>query len=502
MTLSYSSFKNNIVIFDKDEYLQNLNFSILNDVFLNFIKDYQEIENEDFKKPIFSQTTKFKKVPNNYKNYKYVKINRDKEEIKNIWTFENPLDENNKILITIKTYLNKISEETYIKISNDFIDELLNIKNIELFNILSSEIFNKCIFDNKYRHLYINLCHKIWSNKQIHYNLVNITNNNNLFYWEYKEKYGPFSSEINAKNDIYTKINYKKYFLNYIQNLYKLKDISFEDITEEEIFLKKRKILSLVEIIGLMYLEKYINFDIINIIIIDLLHINNFYKIEDIEYEILYNLIKLIKENKNSYHSLNEHKSIFKEYVNIMNNLIINVQLSKRSLFFINEVILMFELFNSNTNTNINTNINTNNNENLNNNKNIILDKIQNNFNINEILEIYVNNDKNYKVEIIYKIIYSYISKKNDNIVKFLNKINDKDLIYNSVNKIIDNIKDILLDIPNAIERLIILINNINNENYNLNNFIDILNNIKIDSDDSDDSNDSNNSDDSDDSDD
>ena len=178
--------------------------------FFNFIKYYKDIENEDFKKPIFSQTSKFKKTPGNYKNYKYVKINRDNEELnkefkekkeynkeqkehnkdqkefKKAWHIQNFTDENIKISITIKTFLNKISEETYKKISNDFINELIKICNENLFEILCKEILNKCLYDNKYRNLYINLCFKVWSNRDIHYNLVKINNNNNLFYWDYK----------------------------------------------------------------------------------------------------------------------------------------------------------------------------------------------------------------------------------------------------------------------------------------------------------------------------
>ena len=297
MNPSYSSYKNDIVSFNSEEYIKNLVNSISYNCFFNFTENYKEIENEDFKKPIFSQTSKFKKIPNNYKNYKYLKINRDNEENKNVWVFENPTEESDQISILIKTYLNKISLETYKKISVEFINELILIQNKNIFYILSSEILNKCLFDNKYRNLYINLCYKIWSNKQIHNNLINIINIDDDFYWEYisdNKKYGPFNSEINAKNDSYNKINFKKYFLNYIQKLYVEKDLSFDSLNDEEIYIKKKKIILLVELIVIFYLEKYINFDIINIIIIDLLHLNsnNFKNIEDVEIEALYTLIK------------------------------------------------------------------------------------------------------------------------------------------------------------------------------------------------------------------
>ena len=89
MSHSYSSYKNDIILFNSEEYLKNLENSVSHDYFLSFIENYKEIENEDFKKPIFSQTTKFKKIPNTTnKNYKYLKINRDNDDSKNVWVFE------------------------------------------------------------------------------------------------------------------------------------------------------------------------------------------------------------------------------------------------------------------------------------------------------------------------------------------------------------------------------------------------------------------------------
>ena len=89
MQLSYSSYKNDINSFNSDEYIKGLHDSSnLDNLFFNFIEYYKEIENEDFKKPVFSQTTKFKKIPNNFKYYKYLKINRDNnDEVKNTWSF-------------------------------------------------------------------------------------------------------------------------------------------------------------------------------------------------------------------------------------------------------------------------------------------------------------------------------------------------------------------------------------------------------------------------------
>ena len=483
---SYSSFKNDIISFNSEEYILNLEFS---DTFNIFIEYYKDIENEDFKKPIFTQTSKFKKIPNNFnKNYKYLKIDRDKdkekdedEQIKNIWKFENPIDENKKISVLIKTYLNKISEDTYKKISLEFINELILIENINFLEILSSEIINKCLFDNKYRHLYINICSKIWSNKQIHYNLTEIIEKDNLFYWSSKNSNklnGPFDSVQNSKNDIFNKINFKKYFLNYIQNLYKIKDISFENLNEDEIYIKKKKILLLVELIAILYLEKYINFDIIVIIIIDLLHIDNFKAIEEIEYECIYNLFKIISNKKNNFNDIIEYKNIFETFIENIQLIIKNNELPKRSLFFLNENIIMLNMFiNGKSIINMKSIINNN----------IIIEKIKNNSSINEIINIYKNDaDKN---DIIYKVIDLFINERNMNnlIIKFLIEIKNSELIYIVLEKFINNINDIILDIPDVNTKILYIIDNIKYNHSKKNNFINILNKMGEPSDNDDD---------------
>lgn len=474
-SLSYSSFKNDIISFDNEEYLKSIENSISINLFNNFIQVYREIENEDFKKPIFSQTSKFKKIPNNYKNYKFMKIVRDNEEPKKMCIFVNHVDETNKVSILIKTYLNKISQDTYKKISIDFINELTLIENSNLFEIISKEIINKCLFDNKFRGLYINLCYKIWNNKQIHYNLVNIISKDNNYSWEMKNNENinsknSFTSEINVKNDIYNHFNFKKFFLNYIQKLYRNKDLVFNDLTEDEIFLKKKQIILLVELIGILYLEKYINFDIINIIIIDLLHVNNFTEIEEVEFEALYTLVKLIKESKNSYNDLLEYKIIFNEFISIIQNIIDNVNLSKRYSFFMNDIILMFELF-------INENKIIKNKD-----DNKILEILKNNNTLDyleDILNIYKTSLK--KEYIINNCIELFISeKKTNNLnVNFLKKLNEDKLIYATIDKIIVNINDVILDIPDAPEKIIYLVNNIYNDNNKKTEILNILKNIE-----------------------
>jgi len=480
MTFSYSSFKNDILSFKNEEYIKTLEDPTLYNSFVDFIESYRQIETEDFKKPIFSQTTKFKKIPNNFKNFKYQKINREnKEGDENNnqpiqFSFENPVNDNEKISFMIRTHLNKISKDTYKKISLEFINELCEVKNNELFEILCIEILKKCLFDNKYRNLYINLCYKIWTNKQIHNNLINIIIKDGKYYWVENVKealYGPFSSENLCSNDAYMKLNFKKYLLNHIQKLYNNKDVNFKDLSEEEEYIKKKKVLLLIELITIMYSEKYINFDIINIIIIDLLHItNSFVPIIEIEFEGLHLLLKNIQDNKiNSVNQLSEYKTIFEEYINIIQG-IFDIENTKRSVFFLNEIleilnefanlskksmknVLQTAILQTDVKSSVSIPVSI-----IINYESILFDKLSE-WNVDELYDIF--NKINDRETIIYQIIDKSVSGKviNINLYKLLNKIGNKDNILNNViEKFIENIEDIELDVHDIRTKLLEII--------------------------------------------
>ena len=519
---SYSSFKKNIALFDINNYIEYVGNSSTYNVFFNFMENYKDIENEDLKKPIFSQTTKFKKNVVSFNNYKYMKINRDKEKEKekdkdkekdkekekNNFIFKNPVNENDKISILIKSYLNKITADTYKKVSSDLINELLLFKNKNLFEILSSEIINKCLFDNKYRNLYINLCNKIWSNYQLHYNLINIILKDNKYYWQTinSDKLSePFSSDIQAKNDAYQKINFKKFFINYIHKQYLLKDLSFNNLTDDEIFLKKKKIILLVELIGILYIEKYINFDIINLIIIDLLHLNNSNDSEDVEIECLYVLLKLIKESKLFNNGLlyKEYNKIFTEYINVINKLSDNSanqlnqstqnnMLSKRIVFFLGDIISILKDDKSNSNISLKKSYSNNSiNSSVNNYVNVVnIDKLKElidenikNENTKSIISTYKNSNEESKNLIINKLINFHLDnkkEKNSFLIKVFEEINDENILFKTLNKIIDNIEDIALDIPDVDKKILLFVNSIKISKISKDNIIKIIENKKL----------------------
>jgi hypothetical protein len=494
------------MISDYSAFLQDiqnfLNFSNLNEKFDSGIKDfnvfidkYKEIINEDSKKPAFVQISKNKNV----KAYKYIKFNRENDDfVKKSWSINNQIKDNEKVILFIKSNLNKISDENYNIISQEFIDELLNLDYDEsIFEILSNEIITKCIYDNKYRKVYINLCSKIWGNKKFHYQLYDIIDENdgrdnseddknmdiNIYCINKltKERSESFSNDGDIKKYILRKSNFKNYFMNYIQQIFLKSDLSFVNdngLSETDFLKKKKEYLVIIDIIGVLFYENHIHIDILNIIIMYLLHINNnFDKITDIEYEAFYNLIKNIEKigiNKKNY------SKFYTEVINIIEQIKDSEKLSKRVLFFLDEIMI-----------NINkTFLSENNLEkvcvvSISDNKNTFIENFKKrNFrtckNIFRKLDLELDENKN-----LFYDLFIYLLEKKELVVSSLNELdNGGDYMKSDMKNIISNFSDLSLDISNLKERLLNLI-----EKLNLDGKEELLEQVKniVDDDDDDD---------------
>ena len=471
MSFNYKIFKEHIIGFDYEGYLNNTSdkFKLIYNDFYEF---YLKIIDDEIEKTK-QLNAKFSKNINE-KNNKFFKFNRNVNpppiEMRKVCSFESIDDENEKLNIIIRSYLNKISMSTYEKVTDQLIDKLLENKNTNIFTILSKEIVNKCIFDYKYRNLYINLCSKIWNNKKIHLNLINIKKVDNKYYANYdnlntNEELGPYDSIDKLKDNIFKKINFKNFFVDFLQELYYNKELNFEDLNDDQFFNKKKKTLLLVELLSILFIERHINFDLINLIIIDLLHQdNNFTVIKEIEFELLYVMLKFIYKNNKSFKFI-EYKKIISKFKSILESIKLNNQniISKRSDYFIEEIIDIFTKILNNEKYKIS-------NDKKNNNVNVILESCKkgHTYDFKSNLDSF---EKLEKDNLIIKIINLYLENTNKNIIKSIKYIKDDyiNIIEDTLSNIINNLDDIILDIPNI--------------NNNVNTFISELNlnnNLKL----------------------
>ena len=445
-----------------------------------FIEKYEEIIKIDKKKPLFSLTERYSTFPKQqFDNRQYIKMI---EKGKNAWK----PDKNNKdIEKVIKGLLNKISDKNYKICCTTLVSELLKNTSFEIFDIIIEEIIEKCIYDVKYHNIFIELCRSIWSNKQIHYNLITIKEIDGQLYWSKNTtvviEYGPFANKSDLNDDIMENIFFKSLLLEKFHNKFLEREHVFETIDSDgdAQYKKKRKIQSIIEFIIKLYFKKHIN-DVPLCFIFDNYANTKLYK-EDIE--CLYNISKIFN---NKFPKL-------KIYLRKINGNIKNEKWDSRTNFFLSELMRVDPVSqNIHIGTNMPTfamvssmSVSNFNNANINNeelikkfiNKNItmnnICDLLKQPGNVCEtVIYCYFDDNKNldkyinlittmYKKKYIYRkeiinSFYSILKNYNDNIINYpkiylyfselVNGISNKLNITFCNNKMVSNIKDNISD--------------------------------------------------------
>ena len=440
---------------DLNKYVVNSekNFDCLNE----FLVYYNTIIETDKVQPIFSQTNKYFSQFNQYNKKKYNSLNYKKAQK---WKSNNNLTDKELIQKTIIQYFNKLSSINFDNVLNDFINDILKIENNILFDIISIEIINKCINDPQYQSQYIQICSVIWENTNILKNFINIYDENNKKYYQFKlndkNKYGPFKTVIDLKNDVILKYNFKKVLLKYLKiefdkkNNYINEYESCENI--EKKFKIKRKIFGIIEIIILLYNKKYIEDNIINNILQSL-----FKEPNEINFEIIFNIFK-----NTEFNNINYKKNIL-----IFKN---NKKFNNRPLYFIDEIA---ELINDSQKTNKINKYTNNKNENKNKQKNNKQQKKKYNIdNDEEEFVVSINKkDKEYILNVfkntnelddfIYTLFYSYFENENNlDFIKLIIKLSftKKVINKNIINKVFvnfnENIDDLTIDFKNIKEKI------------------------------------------------
>ncbi len=463
----YNEYDHHIQEFDDNYYFEKKNmnddskFDDKIDNFYNFITLYKKVEEEDLKKHHFLQGNKFKKG-NNFNNsgYSYNVTNYQKQKTSKVWNSHVPKSNDEKLNGLIESYLNKISDESYKKISIEFINELIKIDNMFYFDIITKKIVDKCVMDNKYQHLYIQLCNKIWSNRQIHYHMAVIKEENKKYTWSCKYEnvnkvYGPFGSEMDAKMNIFYELNFKKYFMNYLQELFINKNVNFSHIdNDEEFFLHKRQFMVIIEILGIMYSEKFIPVDILHLVVMKLFHMNDInMTIESIEIDGILQIFKIMNQYKEKNHISDYFDlPIFEEYYNYITQIEKLETFNMRTKYFLTDCKDILKGKKKSVSSNKLDNI-------VENETNIlekVLEEKQKN-NVAQMIQLYNQSNEDNKNAILYDVIYRYCESnlKDDTYEKFINDLLEKEkdcktLFEKNVEKLIMNIEDIILDIPNA----------------------------------------------------
>lgn len=458
MSLSYNSFIELLNNYNVEGYLNPI---VIDNI--NLFLERTDIEIEDItikSNNMISKNNLLKKKRNfNQKNRQY---KDDKNELiyleKNNLTFSNSVFD--VIKYDIRNNLNKVTHDNYEQVLEELINNIIkhleNNNHNEIFTILTDEIIQKSIIDDKYQNIYIDL-------------INNINNNKN----------------INKKNEFLRNVIDKLQLLVNNPELYNI-------FNDDELVMNKNKkyIYGLYNFISRLYIKNIINNKILSLIFIKLLHCdNNFDEMTDIEIELCYIINKNIFESISSLTNKQNiiqyyNEKIFIEFIELFKQLLNNDSISnnKRNIFLLNENIRYINEIKNYKITTIKRN-------NIVNDINNIKKNIQEYYKNNEYNKIYdkiitnINNKNDYNVVIKYLIDKILNEKDVYNKEILIEKIynHDKKIFISELEYNINNIDDIILDVPyicnNLLDIIDILKDNLGDEN--IINYIDIIENKK-----------------------
>lgn len=427
-----------------------------------FLNMYNKLIDQDHIKPLFSQTNKYDLFPKK-KNFKKCRINN-----KNAWTPTLPKTDNEKIRKTIKIILNKITDKNYNTLIETLICEINKFTTYDVLEILSKEITSKIIYDCNFQHIYVKLCSRIWSMKNWHENLITIViDDNDKLYWHKNTSIynnnlnGPYNSETELRNYTNKCINFKNVLLDTLFKKFNNKDkyiikSNEVDIDEDVRFKYRRNIFSTLEFIGILYKKNMISEKIIHVIMIEFLNMNG--KKDSINEEYIESFCILWK-NVNDKIICPIHPNLLKEYVNYIAENIVPMKWSTRITFMLEDLIEKYEY---KTDTKINIKYeNIKSNDVIKEDKEDKFEKIEsiiyefkNDHNVVETSQNLQKYSNEFSDSILDLLLYCSVEEIKDSkhYIDLFDKckfINDRDII-NCVDRFINNIDEIVLDIPNA----------------------------------------------------
>ena len=450
------------------DFIKGVNYiSIDNKIFNNFIESYTKKKNDNFV-PIFNNNIKY-----NYKNKKNNKKKYNTQCIiirnNNSWYPTMNLEYDKKFINIIKSNLNKLSDLNFKEISNKIIETIKTSGNINIIDTVCNEIINKNIYDKDYQEEYIKLSTLIIKCDSKDFINCVINKSNNKYYIIINDSYiGGFDNIIQLKKYFNKYYSFKSILLKKLYNIFLNRCDVYNEMKEcDNNFKKKRKLLSIIEFISKLFTNNLINFNLIFIINIGLLHNKEIKEIIEKDIELLYNMWNIIIKTNNSKFNLNMISYIY----NKLNNEISKLELSYRTQFFLEEVIKMLETKFKNINVNI---INENENEDQNENDfYYIEDELIYNIKKNNLYNYFKNNLDNideYLDTLVFILLnnMNYLDTTNELFCKLLEeKIIDIDKINNLLSHTDEEIDEMMLDNKNIKNNIINLKKNFN-EKFNV----------------------------------
>ena len=452
----------------KDKVIKNLELyrQHFNDDRLNeFNKYYDKIEQEDMVAPLFSKTKKFDQMKFNFKQpnkdqKRYNKLSRSL----NAWK---PTDEHSFSKM-LKSILNKLNESNFEILFDEFIDNLREVK-IPIIDDLIESFILKSTIDDEFNELYFKFLSKLNSDEYFYKIFCSIIEDKKYFYYFSKTErtntlYGKFNTYKKAQDYCRKRYDLFNYLTIKCEEKFKKNDELFEKINQEEdkenILKLRRMISGIVRIFAESFNLGNLDEKIIHFIFVFCLNmnVNSTNKNNEEKIEMIHILMNTLAK---------KNKKLNKKCLELYKTKLIEVEhnVGSRYKFLIGEILVL-----------INKKLNKKENKKYTFNYNFLINKlesIKNKFNqylYDNFLIRIKKEEKNldtkdfneeYTTFLDNFFMYCFdIKVKNERVewYKFLKELNtnipeSKVISKNVINNLTNDIDEILLDIPDIIDK-------------------------------------------------
>jgi hypothetical protein len=506
---------------DIDDSISNIFKSKIN----NFLDYYNNLSVENTVSTLNSKNRKY---------YKYSKYSKDKKKryipslpvvtlnkSVNAWLGSKSNTNLDKIHKLINSILNKLTKLNFDKLVSKLVVALNDTDSIDTFHILANIILDKCIYESEYHGIYVLLCNIISNNNTFYLNITTIHNIDDKYCWTLNGKdtiisdCKLFSTEEDVKDNIYNVINFIKIILKKCKEKFAIRHDSIiasktdVTLTEDNIYKIRKKYFSNIE-----FMSELFNINLVdNIFICDIIEELLRTKSDNIGDEITeediegFHKLWIILSKNNNYLDM-----INRLYMDHIKNTIMMLSLSKRIKFILEEIITKsnrnsIKSWNNSNLSNIikqskSTNkviVSTNNidmksnrrkNKTINDSDLTIIKNIDNTIkdylshtNINEALSDVIELPARSRNIFCSKILSTYLdtSERNRNILNalikelYIKKYISNFVLKTNINKVLDSIDDLKIDIPLVDKNLENFFNNLENNDWRNNNLKTIL---------------------------
>lgn len=212
-----------------------------------------------------------------------------------------------KIRMDLLQTINKLSDTNYRVLSQRVLKTLHHYPYYEVLEIIAEIIFDKISYEEQFGYLYTRLLLVLFENSFWQMNSINVSLSEGKVYLKHITEenveeqeeipIGSFTNLKDAQMKVYEIIQFKRYFITYLNELFNQRNNYYEMYCEEDdedVKMKiKKKYLGIFLVASNCYIHKMLHINVIHSILLNLLH----YKLDGVPTEIEIEAIYLIFDN-------------------------------------------------------------------------------------------------------------------------------------------------------------------------------------------------------------